>query len=92
MSKFYDNQGALINEISSAGALLYKVHGHSKTDQRAVVIANNKSAPTKYTCKFLHKDVKQALLYAPFEGVRTVNVGDTLTIKGEGLHILVEKP
>jgi hypothetical protein len=92
MSKFHDNQGALINEISSAGALLYKVHGHSKTDQRAVVIANNKSAPTKYTCKFLHKDVKQALLYAPFEGVRTVNVGDTLTIKGEGLHILVEKP
>ena len=91
MAKFYDNQGAFINEISTAGALLYKVHGHKKTDQRTIVVANNKTVPSKYTWKFLNKDIKQALLYAPFEKVRTVNQGDTLSIKGEGLHILVEK-
>lgn len=92
MAKFYDNQGAFINEINSAGSLLYKVHGHNTTDQRTIVVANNRAAATNYTWKFLHKDVKQALLYAPFEKVRTVNQGDTLTIKAEGVNILVEKP
>jgi hypothetical protein len=91
MSKFYDNQGAFINETGSAGALLYKVHGHNKTDQRTIVVANNKTAPTTYIWKFLHKDVKEALLYSPFEKVRTVKQGETMNIKGEGLHILVEK-
>jgi hypothetical protein len=90
MAKFYDNQGAFIHEISSAGALLFKVHGHNKTDQRTIVVANNKAAATTYTWKFLHKDVKQALLYAPFEKVRIVNQGDTLSIKPEGVNILVE--
>ena len=91
MSKFYDNQGAKIEEISSKGALLFKVHGHSKTDQRAIVIANNTVTPTKYVWKFTNRETKQALLYAPFEAVRTVSQGDTLTIKSEGLNILVEK-
>ena len=91
MSKFHDNQGAFINETGSAGALLYKVHGHNKTDQRTIVVANNKTAPTTYIWKFLHKDVKEALLYSPFEKVRTVKQGETMNIKGEGLHILVEK-
>ena len=90
MGKFYDNQGAKIDEIYSRGALLYKVHGHNKTDQRAIVVANNSSNPTKYTWKFTDKEIKQALLYAPFEMVRTVNQGDTLILKSEGLNIIVE--
>jgi hypothetical protein len=90
MGKFYDNQGAKIEEISSKGALLFKVHGHSKTDQRAIVVANNTANPTKYVWKFTSKEVKRARLYAPFEEVKAVSQGDTLTIKSEGLHIIVE--
>lgn len=91
MGKYYDGIGAQIHEINTAGALLYKVHGDKKTDQRAIIVANVKQTSCDYTYKFLHKDVKQAILYSPFEEPRTINNGDSLTIKGEGLHFIVEK-
>ena len=91
MGKFYDNQEAKIEEINSKGALLFKVHGHSKTDQRAIVVANNTVTSTIYIWKFTSKEIRQALLYSPFEAMKTVNQRDTLTIKGEGLNVLVEK-
>lgn len=91
MGKFYDSVGAQIHEVNTSNSIRFKVHGDIKTNQRAILVANNKLAPSTYTWKFLHKDVKQATLYAPFEEPRTINQGDQITIKGEGLHFIVEK-
>jgi hypothetical protein len=108
LGKYYDDQGARIFEVDQRGAvrrdpvdplglarpggLRFKVHGHYLTDRRAIVVANDSAQPVQYVWEFTDRKVKQALLYAPFGRVVTVNQGQPITIKGEGLNILVEKP
>ncbi len=68
----------------------YRVHGHKETGQRAIVVVNDSPDPVSYVWEFTHKEVKKAILYAPFEEARPVKQGDVIEIKGDGLHILVE--
>jgi hypothetical protein len=77
--------------LKSSSYLHFKVHGNSKTDQRAIIIANDSPDPVKYVWQFTNKNIKQALLYEPYGNVITVNQGDPLIINGNGLQILVEK-
>ena len=71
--------------------LHFKVHGVLKTDQRAIIIANDSPDSVKYVWQFTNKNVKHALLYEPYGNVITLDQGVPLTIKGNGLQILVEK-
>jgi hypothetical protein len=71
--------------------LHFKVHGDLKTDQRAIIIANDSPDSVKYVWQFTNKNVKHALLYEPYGNVITLDQGVPLTIKGNGLQILVEK-
>ena len=91
--KYYDNLDAKVLAVNKqqSSVLHYKVWGDLKTDQRAMVIANDSPDSVQYTWKFTNKNVKQVLLHEPFGKVITVNQGEPITIKGEGLNILVEK-
>lgn len=91
--KYYDNLDAKVLAVNKqqSSVLHYKVWGDLKTDQRAIVIANDSPDSVQYTWKFTNKNVKQVLLHEPFGKVITVNQGEPITIKGEELNILVEK-
>ena len=77
---------------SGLGQLHFKVHGHNKTDQRAIVLANASETPITYQWEFLHANVQKAILYEPFKPIRTVTKGKLLEIKGKGLQVLLEMP
>ena len=92
-ANYFDDQGAEVNAVESkdAAKLIFKVHGNKKTGQRAIVIVNNGSDSVNYNWTFTYKEgVKKALLYSPFEEVKIVKQGEPITIKSDGLHILVE--
>lgn len=72
--------------------LVYRVHGHRLTDQRAIVITNNTESALRYRWSFTHRDVSTATLLMPFHARRTVSSHETMTIEKNGLHILVEEP
>lgn len=78
-------------DLKPSGVLLFKVHGNIKTDKQSIVVVNDVDDTKQYVWEFTNRKVQQATLYAPFEEPRIVNSGDVLTIKGKGLHILVEK-
>ena len=80
-----------MTQKEASSSLHFRVHGHKKTDQRAIVIVNGSSVPTEYKWTFTHKKVKHAYLYRPFEEVSEVEQENSLRIKGHGLHVLVEK-
>ena len=91
LGNYYDSLDAKITELPEhSGQLVFRVHGHSKTDQRAVVVVNASDSPGEYQWEFLHGKVDAANLYAPFEPVRKVSKGTSLEITGQGLHILLE--
>lgn len=94
LGKYDDNMYAKVlgphNE--PLGGLFYKVWADAKTGQRAIVIANSTRDAIQYTWQFEGKDVREAVLYAPFEAPKTVKQGEALAIKGQGLNIIVEKP
>jgi hypothetical protein len=77
--------------FKQSDALHYKVHGNLKTDKKTIVVANDADDARQYVWEFTNKNIQQATLYAPFEETKTVRSGDILTIKGKGLHIIVEK-
>ena len=79
------------SNLKPSGALKYKVHGNIKTEKRTLVVANDADESKQYVWEFTDRKVQQAMLYAPFEEPKTIYRGDVLTIKGKGLHILVEK-
>ena len=104
LGRYYDTLGASVNEVKVVGesdppayesvqpsALRYRVHGRRDTDQRAVVVANPSLQERTYFCAFLDGFVEQADLYEPFEPARTVPTDKPLTIKPQGLHVLVER-
>ena len=93
LGKYFDNLDAKVLEVNKhqSSVLHYKVWGDLKTGQRAIVIANDSPDSVQYTWKFTNKNVKQVLLYEPFRKVITFNQDEPITIKGEGLNILVEK-
>jgi len=82
--------GGSVDQLKESALLHYRVHGHMDTGQRAIVVVNDSPEPIRYIWEFTHKDIKKAQLYSPFEEVRSVNQGDVLEIKGDGLQILVE--
>ena len=91
LGKYYDNLGAKVTQLKGTDAIHYKVHGAVNSDQRSIIIANDSKEPVQYNWAFTHKAVTKALLYSPFEKVRTITQGEIITIKGNGLHIIVEK-
>jgi hypothetical protein len=79
--------------LKPSTALHYKVHGNLRTVNQTIVVANDVADSKQYVWVwgFTNRKALQATLYAPFEEPKTVKWGDILTIKGGGLHILVEK-
>ncbi len=97
LGKYYDDQFAKIQEYyktsdnNATADLHYKVHGNLRTNMQTIVVANDADVTRQYVWEFTNRKVEQATLYAPFEEPKTVKRGDILTIKGNGLHILLEK-
>ena len=94
LGKYNDDLDAKVleagNGLKPSGVLHYKVHEHPLTGRRAIVIANDSSDPVRYVWEFTGKNGKQALRYAPYEKVRTVNRGEAITIEANGLNFIVE--
>lgn len=90
LGTYYDNLDAKVTQVKGTNVLFYKVHGTLNTGQRSIVIANDSKESVQYQWAFTYKDVKKALLYAPFEKARPIHKGEMITIKGNGLHIIVE--
>lgn len=88
---YYDNQDAQVSALSDAKGLMFKVHGNAQTGQHAIVVINHSQNEISYNWKFTHRDVKDAILYAPFEKRKLVNINDPVKIKPTGLQILVEQ-
>ena len=93
LGTYYDNLNAdvVVADKNPVAKLHYKVWGDSKTDKRAIVVANDSSDPAQYLWKFENKDVKEATLYVPFKDPKTIKQGETISIDGVGLHFIVEK-
>jgi hypothetical protein len=72
-----------------SGMLHFRVHGHRATDRRVITVANASTAERRYVWEFLHGPVRDAILHEPFEPPRVVANDAPLTIKGEGLHVLI---
>jgi len=97
LAKYYDNQLAKIQEYNETSKsfkpsdlLKFKVHGNLKTDKLSIVVANDADNTRQYVWEFTNRKVENVTLYSPFEEAKTIKNGDVLTIKGTGLHILVE--
>lgn len=93
LGKYFDNQHGQVIEVNNklSNDLHYKVWGDPNTDKRALVITNDSPTPVKYKWSFEGKDVKRALLYAPFKQVKNIKEGGVLTIEGTGLNIIIEE-
>lgn len=103
LGDYYDTLDGMVHEVTvdnsggavsykpvSTGALPFRVHGNHDTDRRAIVVANTSPQERTYFWEFLHAEVPSAELYEPFQPVRSVTPDTPLTIKSEGLHVLVE--
>jgi hypothetical protein len=93
---YFDDQGGKIQvtgsaEAANSNSLVFKVHGNQKTGKRAMVIVNYGPEPLTFKWSFENRNVREALLYSPFNGARTIREGETVEIKADGLQILVEK-
>ncbi len=104
LGNYLDNTGAVVHAAAPdpakpgafingpAGAVQWRVHENKTDGRRALVVANPGGAETSYFWDFHTGRTREADLYEPFQPMRTVNNDTALTIKGTGLHILVEKP
>ena len=72
--------------------LVYRVHGNRKTGQRAIVVANPSGESAMYQWQFVMADIKEAMLYEPFQATRNVLANEPITIPAEHVQILVAKP
>jgi hypothetical protein len=93
LGNFFDDRGARVTERNrdeERKAVYFAVHGDARSNRRALVVINEASTPRQYAWEFTHRSVAKARLYAPFENVREVSAGTTLTIPAVGLHIVVE--
>ncbi len=94
---YFDDQGAKIvaegseEPNSPATGLAYKVHGNHDTGKRAIIVVNGSQESRVYNWSFPDRNVREVILYSPFEGVKTLKAGQPVEIKGEGLQILIEK-
>jgi len=103
LGNYLDNTGAVVHAAAPdpakpgafingpAGAVQWRVHENKADKRRAIVVANPAGAETSYFWDFHTGRTREADLYEPFQPIRTVNNDTALTIKGNGLHILVEK-
>jgi len=83
--------GGTASPAAPASKLHYRVHGDKSTGKKAIVIINPSSEQQEYKWRFLHKEISEAELYAPFEAAKTISSENPLSIKGYGMHILVER-
>jgi hypothetical protein len=93
MGDYLDNQGAKVNAVTEklSNSLHFKVWRNPKTDQYALIIANDSSDAIQLNWEFTDKNVHQATLYKLYEKPGMVTQGDLITIKGKELQIIVEK-
>jgi hypothetical protein len=102
LGKYHDKLGAAVQEvtpsaadpkqydIANSGQVLYRVHSHRETGQRAIVVANISRTERRYYWDFLEGKVDTADVYEPFAPVRTVRAGEPLSIPGERFQVLIE--
>jgi len=79
------------SNLKKSTLIHYRVHGHQKTDQRAIVVVNDSPLPVNYIWEFTHESTQKATLYEPFKEAKIINQGDPVEIHSDGLHILVEE-
>lgn len=98
LGNYYDNLGAEIITLTGvtvpngpSATLHYRVHGHRKTDKRAIVVVNSGDAPVSYQWRFTDREVKSARLYAPYAEPRLVNSGGKLKLEGKRFQVIVEE-
>lgn len=91
-ARYYDEETGHIKPVdsSSSDMLQCQIHGHLKSDQRAMVVINTSTDTLRYTWKFDHKVINQAVLHEPFAPNRVVKAKDTVEIKPYGLQVIVE--
>ena len=70
--------------------MFWRVHGHTQTGRRAIVVINTSQQDRFYTWKFKHREAANAALYEPFQPVRNIKAADAVRIKGERFHVVVE--
>ncbi len=92
-ARYFDDQGAEVTLLGGreGEVLPFGVHGHFSKEQRSIVVLNDSQETKNYRWKFTHTPVRQARLYQPFTPSRLIDPADTLEIKAEGLHIIVEQ-
>lgn len=78
-------------DTSDSTTLYYKVHQNNKTGQKAIVVMNAADQEVSYRFAFWDREGAAAKRYRPFEAPDEVTDGETLTIKANGLQILIEK-
>ncbi len=92
---YFDDQGAKIvaegSENLAAAGLTYKVHGNHTNGKRAIIVVNSGRESVRYDWSFTGRNVGEVILYSPFEESGTLKAGQPVEIKGEGLHILIER-
>jgi len=93
LGDYLDNQGAKVNAVKEklSNALHFKVWRNPKTDQYALIIANESSDAIQINWEFTGKNIGQAMLYEPFKDPKVITQGTPITIKEHGVQILVEK-
>jgi len=93
LGRYNDNLGARVSALNEkqSGQLYYKVWVHKSTGKRALIVANDGAEPIAFNWKLEPGNITGALLYLPFEKKTTTKQNQSLTIKGEGLMILIEK-
>lgn len=93
LGDYLDNQGAKVNAVNEehSNALHFKVWRNPKTDQNAIIIANDSPDAVQLNWEFTNKNVKQAIIYEPFRKPVIVIQGTPITIKEEGVQMIVEK-
>ena len=93
LGDYLDNQDAKVNAVNEklSNALHFKVWRNPKTDQYAIIIANESSDAIQLNWEFTDKNIKQVMLYEPFREPVVVKRGTPITIKAQGVQILIEK-
>lgn len=96
LGDYFDTAEAHIREVGSTavggGALVYRVHGPRNSPRRALAVANPTREERSYHWEFACGGEAEADLYEPFQPPRRVSNREPLRLRGQGLHILVERP
>ncbi len=104
LGAYLDTTGGMIKEVTenvatggpkfqpaASTALTYRVHAN-KAGQRAIVVANSWTNERRYFWQFFDGSVTEAEIHEPFEATKSVSNDAPITIKGQSVQILIEKP